>query len=184
VFDVIPESIKLINYLNTGEYGANFVAIHTVAQWCRCSTDSVGDSDAVSADIKLEQENRSGRTDEDAVSLPNHIYHPRSALKKSLQLWLEEFKKNKSMWGPITQPHATGAPPVSIAYTSTTSSAVQLETCSSTSCLDVTTTTTTTTSVALTTGSSSEVIDSIIISVNFYYWVLNDFAGSQSGCRH
>nr|CAG4649962.1 EOG090X01OH [Sida crystallina] len=114
------------------EYGANFVAIHTVAQWCQCSADSGANdsSDAVSADIKLEQESAGGRSDEDGnVALPTYIYHPRSALKKSLQLWLNEFKKNKSMWGPMTQPHTSVAPPVTDAD-STTSTMVASTTAS------------------------------------------------------
>ena len=102
------------------EYGANFVAIHTLAQWSKCSVDSEDDSvnsEAVSADIRLEQENSTGgRSDEDGISLPVHIYHPRSALKRSLQLWLNEFKKSKSMWGPMSKPHVTSAPPVSAPF--------------------------------------------------------------------
>lgn len=97
------------------EYGANFVAIHTVAQWSKCSADTDSQSnDAISADIKLEQESRSGRSDDDDedVSLPMHIYRPRTALKKSLQLWLPEFKRTKSMWGPISKPHVSNVPPV------------------------------------------------------------------------
>lgn len=116
------------------EYGANFVAIHTVAQWSKCSADTAVESstnEAVSADIKLEQENPCGRNDDDDVSLPVHIYHPRSALKKSLQLWLAEFKRNKSMWGPISKPHVTSVPPVN--FVSSTSSTVP---CSSTSSLE------------------------------------------------
>lgn len=97
------------------EYGANFVAINTVAQWSKCSGESPLDNDAVSADIKLEQEgNRNGRSggEDDASPLPVHIYHPRAALKKALALWLVEFKRTKSMWGPISKPHVCNAPPV------------------------------------------------------------------------
>lgn len=109
----------MIVWFHEGEYGANFIAIHTIAQWCRFgpSADTSADSsDADIANIKLEQENRSGQSDDDGVTIPTHIYHPRSALKKSLQLWLHEFKKIKSMWGPITRPHTSSAPPVSVAY--------------------------------------------------------------------
>nr|CAG4646837.1 EOG090X01OH [Megafenestra aurita]SVE92239.1 EOG090X01OH [Megafenestra aurita] len=116
------------------EYGANFVAIHTVAQWSKCSVDTALDNqsnDAISADIKLEQESRSGRSDDEDVSLPMHIYHPRLALKKSLQLWLPEFKRTKSMWGPISKPHVNNVPPVT--FSSSSQSAVA---CSSTSSLE------------------------------------------------
>ena len=98
------------------EYGANFVAIHTVAQWSKCSTDSTVESvnsEAVSADIKLEQEDRN---DDDNPAMPNHVYHPRSALKKSLQLWLAEFQKSKTMWGPMSKPHVSNAPLVSLTF--------------------------------------------------------------------
>nr|CAG4647690.1 EOG090X01OH [Moina brachiata]SVE92862.1 EOG090X01OH [Moina brachiata] len=99
------------------EYGANFVAIHTLAQWSKCTSDfntGIGHSnEAVNADIKLEQENPNGRNEEDDSSFPEHVYHPRSALKKSLLLWLPEFRRTKSMWGPMTKPHGGGAPPVS-----------------------------------------------------------------------
>ena len=118
------------------EYGANFVAIHTVAQWSKCSSDSAVEAlqgnEAVSADIKLEQENQSGRSGDEEISLPLHIYHPRSALKKSLQLWLAEFKRNKSMWGPISKPHVSNVPPVTFPSPSSASAVA----CSSTSSLD------------------------------------------------
>nr|SVE78081.1 EOG090X01OH [Daphnia lumholtzi] len=101
------------------EYGANFVAIHTVAQWSKCSIEHAHDENqssdavsAVSADIKLEQESRNGRSDDEDVSLPMLVYHSRLALKKSLQLWLPEFKRTKSMWGPISKPHVNNVPPV------------------------------------------------------------------------
>jgi len=113
------------------EYGANFVAIHTVAQWSKCTADAEVEpsaNEAVSADIKLEQESGCGRSDDDDVSLPLHIYHPRSALKKSLQMWLTEFKRNKTMWGPISKPHVTNVPPVTFSSHSTST-----QPCSSTS---------------------------------------------------
>ncbi len=115
------------------EYGANFVAINTVAQWSKCTSDSsetdregrkvaVG-SESVSADIELEQEGndrdqRYGYEDEDD-HVPDHVYHPRSALRKSLLLWLPEFKRTKSMWGPISKPHVLNVPPVSSSATAT-----------------------------------------------------------------
>lgn len=116
------------------EYGANFVAIHTVAQWSKCTADADVEplaNEAVCADIKLEQESRCGRPEDDHVSLPVHIYHPRSALKKSLQLWLTEFKRSKSMWGPMSKPHVTNVPPVM--FTSNSTSTLP---CSNTSSLE------------------------------------------------
>nr|SVE83515.1 EOG090X01OH [Daphnia pulex] len=119
------------------EYGANFIAIHTVAQWSKCSIENLDENQgndtvsAVSADIKLEQESRSGRSDDEDPSLPMLLYHPRLALKKSLQLWLPEFKRTKSMWGPISKPHVSNVPPVT--FSSSGQSAVA---CSSTSSLE------------------------------------------------
>nr|CAG4636800.1 EOG090X01OH [Ceriodaphnia reticulata]SVE72785.1 EOG090X01OH [Ceriodaphnia reticulata] len=119
------------------EYGANFVAIHTVAQWSKCNVDTGLENQsndaisAVSADIKLEQESRSGRSEDEDPSLPMHIYHPRLALKKSLLLWLPEFKRTKSMWGPISKPHVSNVPPVT--FNSSGQSAIP---CSSTSSLE------------------------------------------------
>lgn len=122
-------SVVLLSKLNgvltnpNCEYGANFVAIHTLAQWSKCTSDfntGIGHSnEAVNADIKLEQENPNGRNQEDDSSFPEHVYHPRSALKKSLLLWLPEFRRTKSMWGPMTKPHGGGAPPVSFSTETT-----------------------------------------------------------------
>lgn len=116
------------------EYNANFVAIHSVALWSKCSPDSSPESqsnDAISADIKLEQESRNDRSDDEDISLLMHVYKPRLALKKSLQLWLPEFKRTKSMWGPISKPHVSNVPPVT--FSSSSQSAAP---CSSTSSLE------------------------------------------------
>nr|CAG4651614.1 EOG090X01OH [Triops cancriformis] len=84
------------------EYGANFVAIHTLAQWTRCTSDA---DDCLSANVQLEQQ---GCCPIDA-SGPVHptSYHPRNALRASVSLWLAEFIKQKSMWGPMTKPHVS-----------------------------------------------------------------------------
>nr|CAG4638272.1 EOG090X01OH [Cyclestheria hislopi] len=129
------------------EYGANFVAIHTLAQWSKCSSDNISEvngNEAVSADIKLEQENRSGNCNEDDIEIPDHIYHPRLALKRSLQLWLHEFKKAKSMWGPISKPHVSSVPPPSLPFSSTSNSVPLGSSSSSTSSFDATITSTAT----------------------------------------
>nr|CAG4643745.1 EOG090X01OH [Lepidurus arcticus] len=82
------------------EYGANFIAIHTLAQWTRCTSDA---DDRLSANAQLEQQ---GNCSIDA-SGPIHptSYHPRNALRASVSLWLAEFSKQKTMWGPMTKPH-------------------------------------------------------------------------------
>ena len=93
------------------EYGANFVAIHTLASWSYCTVDgcsSISPHDPMSADIKLEldREGGGGETAAPPVpeKLPSHVYHPRHALRSALSSWLPEFQKPKAMWGPITKP--------------------------------------------------------------------------------
>ena len=93
------------------EYGANFVAIHSLALWSRCTVDgceSLSTHETVSSDIKLEL----GGAASDPVSsvppppnnLPAHVYHPRHASRAAMTEWLPEFYKVKPMWGPITKP--------------------------------------------------------------------------------
>ena len=92
------------------EYGANFVAIHSLALWSRCTVDgceSLSTHETVSSDIKLEM--GGGSSDGSSVppppnNLPAHVYHPRHALRTAMTDWLPEFYKIKPMWGPITKP--------------------------------------------------------------------------------
>ncbi|XP_074601301.1 O-GlcNAcase [Brevipalpus obovatus] len=75
------------------EYEPNFVAIHTLAQWSRCSSDA--NCDLSSSDIKLEIESDSGSLDNIPTRLSATTYHPRRALKAALEAWLPEFNRNK-----------------------------------------------------------------------------------------
>ncbi|XP_054709720.1 protein O-GlcNAcase-like [Uloborus diversus] len=82
------------------EYETNFIAIHTLSQWSKCTVDAKRElnlSDSVSADIKLETEN------EDIDDIPSHVnpntYHPKIALKIAIQDWLPEFYKAKTAFG-------------------------------------------------------------------------------------
>ncbi|ALC47423.1 Oga, partial [Drosophila busckii] len=98
-----PELIPYLRGVMTNpncEFYGNFIAIHTLASWSRCSMDSKMNS-SVSADIKLETENE----DELPVEcLSKNIYHPRLALKNAINEWLPEFFKIKEAFGPITKP--------------------------------------------------------------------------------
>lgn len=89
------------------EFGANFVAIHTLAQWSRCTVDGTlpltSNIEAVSADIKLENESGEG-PDVAASPLPPHVYHPKNALINALNDWAAEFSRQKTVWGPMSKP--------------------------------------------------------------------------------
>lgn len=59
------------------EYEANFIPIHTLAQWSRCSTDARCNT---SFDVRLEIESESGSVDNIPLQLSETAYHPRRAL--------------------------------------------------------------------------------------------------------
>lgn len=135
--DLIPKLRGVLTNPNC-EYGANFVAIHTLAQWSRCNVDGQRDptiNDTVSADIKLETETEDGLSGEDVpTTLSPNMYHPRQALRNAITEWLPEFAKHKSAWGPIAKPQpAVTIVPVPIIPSINT-------------CMSLTTTTTTTSS--------------------------------------
>ncbi|XP_022912633.2 protein O-GlcNAcase isoform X1 [Onthophagus taurus] len=133
--DLIPKLRGVLTNPNC-EYGANFVAIHTLAQWSRCNVDGQRDltlNDTVSADIKLETETEDGMSGEDVpATLSPNMYHPRQALRNAINDWLPEFSKHKVAWGPIAKPQpAVAIVPVPIIPSINT-------------CMSLTTTTTTT----------------------------------------
>ncbi|KAF4521041.1 hypothetical protein B566_EDAN008113, partial [Ephemera danica] len=120
------------------EYGANFVAIHTLAQWSRCSMDGKRDlsiNDPVSADIKLETETEDGGVEDVPSTLSPNMYHPRRALRNAIIEWLGEFKRSKPAWGPIAKPQIVAT--VTTTLTSTIPIVPSVNTC-----MSVTTTTT------------------------------------------
>lgn len=81
------------------EYEANFVPIHTLAQWSKCSSDGKTDlHESVSADIRLETE---GESEELTSHLEPDAYHPRKALRAALVDWLPEFYRTKSAYGRL-----------------------------------------------------------------------------------
>ncbi|KAG7200769.1 hypothetical protein KM043_001314 [Ampulex compressa] len=115
--DLIPKLRGVLTNPNC-EYGANFIAIHTLAQWSRCNVDGKRDlslNDTVSADIKLETETEDGVLGEDVPStLSPNMYHPRHALKNAINDWLLEFNKKKAAWGVIAKPQPCVAPTIPI----------------------------------------------------------------------
>jgi len=110
--DIIPKLRGVMTNPNC-EYGANFVAIHSLAAWSHCTVDGCGSlspHDTVSADIKLELGSPGGSVPDTQLvppppnNLPAHVYHPRHALRSAVTDWMGEFVKVKAMWGPITKP--------------------------------------------------------------------------------
>ncbi|KAI8046780.1 protein O-GlcNAcase [Drosophila gunungcola] len=97
--ELIPHLRGVMTNPNCEFYG-NFVAIHSLAFWSRCSLDSKVNS-PLSADIKLETENEDELP---AEFLSKNVYHPRVALKNAIADWLPEFFMEKEAWGPITKP--------------------------------------------------------------------------------
>ncbi|XP_034659872.1 protein O-GlcNAcase [Drosophila subobscura] len=98
-----PELIPHLRGVMTNpncEFYANFIAIHSLASWSRCSMDSKMNS-SLSSDIKLETENEDEMPTE---FLSKNVYHPRVALKNAISDWLPEFFVEKEAWGPITKP--------------------------------------------------------------------------------
>ncbi|XP_075152480.1 O-GlcNAcase [Haematobia irritans] len=105
-----PELIPHLRGVMTNpncEFHANTIAIHTLANWSRCSLDSKVNS-SISADIKLETENDDDEIGSDDLPLDcshsKNIYHPRIALKNAITDWLPEFFVEKEAWGPIIKP--------------------------------------------------------------------------------
>lgn len=105
-----PELIPLLGGVLTNpncEFHANTIAIHTLASWSKCKTDTKV-SNSISADIKLETENEDGTFEDTPAYLTENTYHPRLALKNAILDWLPEFFQEKQAFGPIVKPH----PPV------------------------------------------------------------------------
>ncbi|KAK8385333.1 hypothetical protein O3P69_012275 [Scylla paramamosain] len=110
-----PDLIPLLRGVVTNpncEYGPNFIAIHTLAQWSLSSSlTSCDNNDAVSADIRLETEGEDA-SDECPTGLSPNTYHPRRALRMALQDWLIEFQRPVSAFGTIQQPQIPTPVPI------------------------------------------------------------------------
>ena len=114
--DIIPKLRGVMTNPNC-EYGANFVAIHSLALWSRCTVDgcdTLSGNETVTYDIKLEIGSPGdGHPAPPPNNLPSHVYHPRHALRSAVSQWLLELYKNKPMWGPITKPQV-GLNPIGV----------------------------------------------------------------------
>lgn len=103
-----PDLIPLLRGVLTNpncEFHANSIAIHTLAHWSKCSSDTKIHN-SISADIKLETESEDGAYAEEApVCLSKNVYHPRTALKNAIADWLPDFFQPKEAYGPISKPH-------------------------------------------------------------------------------
>lgn len=96
--DLVPHLRGVLSNPNC-EYEANFVPIHTLAQWSKCSSDGKRDlNESISADIRLETE---GETEEVPSHLGPHAYHPRKALQAAMTDWIPEFYRTKSAYGRL-----------------------------------------------------------------------------------
>ncbi|XP_035702266.1 protein O-GlcNAcase isoform X2 [Folsomia candida] len=93
------------------EYGANFVAIHTLAQWRFCTEDARKKMESLNYDAKLETENDEA-LDRSLVpeKMDANVYHPYNALKVAIKEWLKEFNKGRNVWGPIVKPQIVSVP--------------------------------------------------------------------------
>ncbi|XP_044726786.1 protein O-GlcNAcase isoform X2 [Chrysoperla carnea] len=133
--DLIPKLRGVLTNPNC-EYGANFVAIHTLAQWSRCNVDGKRDlslNDTVSADIKLETETEDGGEAIPTTLSPN-TYHPRRALRNAITEWLTEFSRVKSAWGPIAKPQPVVAAAVPVPIIPSINTCMSLTTATTTTC--------------------------------------------------
>lgn len=105
--DLVPHLRGVLSNPNC-EYEANFVPLHTLAQWSKCSSDAKYDlSESVSADIRLETEGEAGSLEDVPPHLGPHAYHPRKALRAAIVEWLPQFERNKGAHGRVLAP--TGA---------------------------------------------------------------------------
>lgn len=76
------------------EYEANFIPIHTLGQWSKCTKDA---SECQSnSDIKLESESENGSIEDVPVEMDACVYHHRNALRIAIQEWIAEFYKVKN----------------------------------------------------------------------------------------
>ncbi len=94
------------------EYGANYVALHTLAQWSRCASSVAKRSSPARQAMQLELEGSGdgevdARKGEEAMELGNvektaktlsdddlttlHLYEPKRALEMALKEWIAEF---------------------------------------------------------------------------------------------
>lgn len=93
----VGRSVELIPKLNgvltnpNCEYGANYIPIHTLAQWSHCGRSISRKSAPIKQSILLEVEGlMEGKEAEESGSL--HLYEPQKAFEASLKEWYLEFQ--------------------------------------------------------------------------------------------
>ena len=106
----VGRSVGLIPKLNgvltnpNCEYGANYIPIHTLAQWSHCGRNISRKSPPIKQSILLEVEGsgEGGRGDEESGILC--LYEPTKALELSLKEWFSEFqiaRKKPAHYKPV-----------------------------------------------------------------------------------
>lgn len=104
----VGRSVELIAKLNgvltnpNCEYGANYVPIHTLAQWSHCGRNMSRRSAPIKQSILLEVEGSSESRDEDLGGV--YLYEPQKALEVSLKEWFAEFhlpRKKLEQYKPV-----------------------------------------------------------------------------------
>ena len=92
----VGRSIELIPKLNgvltnpNCEYGANYIPIHTLAQWSHCGHRNSRQSSSVKQSMLLEVEGSRETKGEESSDLS--LYEPQQALEVSLKEWFMEFQ--------------------------------------------------------------------------------------------
>lgn len=109
--DLVPKLNGVLTNPNC-EYGANFVPIHTLAQWCKCGSgrQQRKTSAVLAAAAQLENENNEMLEDgcEDGSSYPL-LYTPEEALESALKKWILEFgisRRQCQDYHPVKNPRS------------------------------------------------------------------------------
>ncbi|XP_050397584.1 protein O-GlcNAcase isoform X1 [Patella vulgata] len=115
-----PEIIPYLRGVMTNpncEFESNYVACHTLAQWCLSNVDGVKKDiipedrlSPIAADIKLETESDFG-SDEDIPCRLDARYQPHRALKTAINDWLMEFSSTRT---PPKKPVVAASIPLSV----------------------------------------------------------------------
>ncbi|CAG5130642.1 unnamed protein product [Candidula unifasciata] len=110
--EVIPYISGVMTNPNT-EFEANFMAIHTLGQWCQSNPDGVKKDiikddrmSPIASDIKLETESDFS-SDDDFSTYSDIRYQPKVALKTAMNDWLTEIHSQRE---PPRQPFPRAIP--------------------------------------------------------------------------
>ncbi|XP_028967383.1 protein O-GlcNAcase [Galendromus occidentalis] len=86
------------------EYEANYIAIHTLSQWSKCTADACKNGNVNScgsSGTRTLEATELTEEEEVPAHLPMHSYHPRRAVQVAIQAWLSEFNATKSAYGRL-----------------------------------------------------------------------------------